>query len=45
MKDCKNCKWYTYKPNILGGIAECLREVKPMNVFHPNQACEQFEKK
>jgi len=42
-KKCENCKFYHHSPNILGGIAECSREVKKLNTFWPNEACEKFE--
>lgn len=40
---CESCKWYRHSPNILGGVAECLKEVKYMNTFWPNEACEKHE--
>ena len=42
---CENCKWYYYKSNILGGITECIKEIKPLNTFWKNEACENFENK
>jgi len=40
---CENCKFYRHIPNILGGVAECNKNVKPLNTFHPNEACDKFE--
>lgn len=40
---CENCKFYSHRPNILGGIAECIKEVKPLNTFWANDACNKFE--
>ena len=39
-KQCENCKFYRHEPNILGGIAECMKEVKQLMTFWPNDACE-----
>lgn len=40
---CENCKNYHHSPNILGGIATCNLDVKYMNTFWSNDACEKFE--
>ena len=42
-KKCENCISYRHNPNILGGIAECMKEVKPLNTFWANDACDKFE--
>jgi hypothetical protein len=44
-KQCKDCVAYRYNPNILGGVAECYNEIKPLNVFWPNEACQFFKPK
>lgn len=41
---CENCKFYNHKPNILGGIAECRKEIKQLMTFWPNDACDKFER-
>lgn len=43
IKKCENCKYYSHTPNILGGIAECMKEVKPLNTFWNNDACDKFK--
>lgn len=40
---CENCKFYNHKPNILGGIAECVKEVKPLLTFWNNESCDKHE--
>ena len=40
---CENCVNYHHSPNILGGVAECLIDVKPINTFWPNEACEKYK--
>ena len=40
---CENCKYYTHTPNILGGIAECTKEIKFLNTFWSNEACDEFK--
>jgi hypothetical protein len=40
---CENCKYYSHRPNILGGIAECRKEIKPLNTFWANDACSEFD--
>jgi len=42
-KKCENCKWYKHTANILGGIAECQKEVKPLNTFWDNEPCDKHE--
>lgn len=42
MKKCENCVYYKYTSNILGGIAECLKEVKPLTTFWNNDACDLY---
>jgi len=42
-KCCETCKWYSHKPNILGGIAECERDVKYLNTFWFNDACNKYK--
>ncbi len=42
MKRCENCEYYSHKPNILGGIAECEADVKSLTTFWPNDACDKF---
>jgi hypothetical protein len=41
-KYCENCKHYQHKPNIIGGISECVIDVKPLNTFWRNDACEKY---
>ncbi len=41
-KKCENCKHFRYTPNIIGGISECLLEVKGLNTFWPNNACDKY---
>ena len=43
MENCENCKFYSHSPNILGGIAECRKDVKWLSTFSMNEACEKFE--
>jgi hypothetical protein len=40
---CENCKSYNHKPNILGGVAECLKEVKFLTTFWNNEPCDEHE--
>ena len=40
---CENCKFYHHSPNVLGGVAECRKEVKWLSTFWQNDACEKFE--
>ena len=40
---CENCRYYLHTANILGGIAECRKEVKWLKTFWPNDACDEFE--
>ena len=40
---CENCKFYSHRPNILGGIAECIKEVKWLTTFWNNEACDKFK--
>lgn len=42
-KYCENCKHYCYTPNILGGIAECKMDIKALNTFWRNNACEKYD--
>jgi len=42
MRKCENCNYYTHTPNILGGVAECVIGIKSLNVFMPNDACENY---
>jgi len=42
-KKCENCKFYSHTANILGGVAECNKDVKPLNTFWLNEACDKFE--
>lgn len=44
-KKCDDCKFYRYTSNILGGVTTCTMEVKFMNTFIPNEACDKFELK
>lgn len=39
MKKCENCKYYVHSPNILGGLAECILNVKHLNSMLYNDAC------
>lgn len=45
MKDCDQCKHYSHRPNILGGITECMLRVKWLSTYWPNEPCEIFEAK
>jgi hypothetical protein len=40
---CENCKYYNHTPNILGGIAECAKDIKPLDVFWINEVCDEYE--
>ena len=40
---CDSCKWYSHTPNILGGVTECTKGVKPLKSFWPNEACDSHE--
>jgi len=40
---CENCKFYHHSPNVLGGVAECRKEVKWLSTFWQNDACNKFE--
>lgn len=42
-KQCENCINYLHTPNIIGGIAECLRDIKPLATFWNNEPCEYHE--
>lgn len=42
-KSCEGCKFYHHTPNILGGIAECMRFDKTLNTFWINPACDDFQ--
>jgi hypothetical protein len=39
MNKCENCKHYYHSPNILGGVAECTMDIKPIMSMWPNDAC------
>lgn len=43
-KECETCKLYNHRPNILGGIAECMRGEKQLMTFWPNEACDSYAK-
>jgi hypothetical protein len=40
---CESCQWYEHTPTILGGIASCMQDVKPLNTFLDNEACKQHK--
>lgn len=40
---CETCQFYHHEPSILGGVAECLRGVKPLNTFLENPSCNQYQ--
>lgn len=40
---CENCKFYSHTANILGGVVKCNKEIKSLNTFWPNDACDKFE--
>jgi len=42
-KKCETCTHYNHTPNILGGVAKCMKEVKFLNTFYPNDACDIYE--
>ena len=43
MNYCETCKFYHYKPNILGGISKCTIRVKPLMTFWKNEACGRYD--
>jgi len=44
-KKCENCIKYRHTPNIIGGVSECLLDVKLLMSFWANEACDKYQEK
>ena len=42
-KFCENCRHYKHTKNIIGGVTECLLDVKALNTFWRNDACGKYD--